>query len=137
MTGLDASAAMLQLARAKLPEGDWRHVDMRGLDLGEVFDGIIGWNSFFHLNPGEQRALLPRIAAHLAPGGILMLTVGPEAGEVGGHVGDDPVYHSSLDPKDYREILASHGVDVTAFVAEDPDCERQTVLLARKQGAKE
>lgn len=137
MTGLDASAAMLQLARAKLPEGDWRHVDMRGLDLGEVFDGIIGWNSFFHLNPGEQRALLPRIAAHLAPGGMLMLTVGPEVGEVGGHVGDDPVYHSSLDPKDYREILASHGVDVTAFVAEDPDCERQTVLLARKQGAKE
>lgn len=132
VTGLDASRAMLAIARKRVPGGDWRHADMRGLDLGETFDGIVGWDSFFHLRQDEQRALLPRLAAHLDPGGALLLTVGPEAGEVAGHVGDDPVYHSSLSPGEYRDVLGRSGVEITRFVAEDPACNLRSVLLARK-----
>jgi len=132
VTGLDASPAMLALARAKRPDGDWRLCDMRGLDLPERFNGILGWDSFFHLTRPEQRDLLPRLAAHLRPGGKLMLTVGPAEGEVGGRVGDDAVYHASLSPVAYREILAANGLTVENFVIDDPDCDRHTVLLARK-----
>jgi len=132
VTGVDFSRAMLDLARARFPDADWRWSDIRTLDLGEQFDGIIGWNSFFHLTPDEQRQTLPRLAAHLAPGGALMLTVGPEAGEVLGHVGDDRVYHSSLSPEEYREILEQLGLRIARFTAEDPQCDMQTVLLAHR-----
>ncbi|MDQ0315075.1 class I SAM-dependent DNA methyltransferase [Amorphus orientalis] len=135
VTGIDASSAMIALAREKQPAGDWRVADMRALDLAESFDGIIGWDSFFHLTRDEQRAVLALTARHLRPGGALMLTVGPEDGEVEGRVGDDRVYHSSLSETEYRALLAEQGLSVTDFVAEDPRCDFHTVLLARKTDA--
>lgn len=135
VVGADASTAMLEIARERFPTGDWRLADMRTLSLPETFDGIIGWNSFFHLRPDEQRAVLPKLAAHLNPGGALMLTVGPHAGEVAGIVGDDPVYHSSLAPDEYRQILDGLGLEIVRFAFEDPDCDQQSVLLARSRAA--
>ncbi len=132
VTGADFSGTMLALARARCPTGDWRRVDMRTLDLPERFDGIVAWDSFFHLTPGEQRDALPRIARHLAPGGAMLLTVGPAAGEVVGRVGADRVYHSSLSREEYEQILDASGVNVVSFVPEDPDCDGHTVLLARR-----
>lgn len=131
--GVDAAEAMLAIARNRHPEGDWRLGDMRTLDLAERVDGLLAWNSFFHLTRDEQRAVLPRLVAHLRPGGALMLTVGPEDGEVTGHVGGEPIYHASLSPEEYRTRLADLGVEVIRFVAEDPDCDGQTVLLARRR----
>ncbi len=131
--GIDASAAMLAIARERFPAGDWRQGDMRHLDLPETFDGIIAWNSFFHLRQDEQRSVLRRLAEHLNPGGALMLTVGPRAGEVAGHVGDDPVYHSSLAPEEYEDALARLSLDIVRFTKEDPDCGQQSVLLAQRR----
>lgn len=133
VVGLDASHAMLAMAQARYPEGEWLHGDMRVLKLGRRFDDIIGWNSFFHLTQEEQRGTLARIADHLRPGGTLMLTVGPAAGEVGGKVGDDAVYHASLSPDEYAACLNADGIDILDFVKEDPGCDFQTVLLARKR----
>ncbi|MCC3306080.1 class I SAM-dependent methyltransferase [Sneathiella sp. HT1-7] len=133
VTGVDASAAMLQLARERFPDGDWRQMDMRALDLSEQFHGILGWDSFFHLMQAEQRSVLPKFAAHLVPSGVLMLTVGPGDGEVTGRVGEDTVYHASLSLDEYRSILATNGMDVIDFVTEDRDCAGRTILLAQKQ----
>lgn len=132
VTGADISPAMLSIARSRWPDRNWIEADMRGLDLGGQFDGILGWHGFFHLTGNEQRVALPSIAAHLRPGGVLMLTVGPEAGEVTGRVGDDEVYHASLSERDYREILTVNGIGVARFVRDDPDCDGATVMLARK-----
>jgi SAM-dependent methyltransferase len=133
VAGVDFSEPMLAIARARFPEGRWLHADMRTLALDERFDGIVGWHSFFHLTPEEQRGVLARLALHLRPAGALMLTVGPGAGEVIGRVGDDPVYHSSLEPQEYVALLGAGGVEVVSFVAEDATCGGATVLLARKQ----
>ncbi|MEM9247634.1 MAG: class I SAM-dependent methyltransferase [Pseudomonadota bacterium] len=132
VTGLDFSPAMLEIARARFPAGDWREGDMRVLDLGEAFDGIIAWDSFFHLTPEEQRACIARISNHLVPGGSALLTVGPEAGEVTGRVGGTAVYHASLSPAAYAACLEANGLRLTGFLAEDPETERHTVLMARK-----
>lgn len=131
VTGVDAAVPMLDIARDRYPQGDWRQADLRILDLPSGFDGVISWNSFFHLTRDEQRLSLPRLCAHLNPGGALLLTVGPEAGEVIGQVGDDAVYHASLAPAEYESILGAHGIQIVQFVAEDPACDEQTVLLAR------
>jgi trans-aconitate methyltransferase len=133
VTGIDAAQAMIDLARSKFPDGDWRQTDMRRLNLGQTFYGVIGWNSFFHLTRDEQRSTLVLLASHLGPGGALMLTVGPEAGEVTGHVGDDLVYHSSLSPAEYESILADLNFRIVDFVKEDPDCNFHTVLLAQRR----
>lgn len=133
VVGVDASHAMLAIARQRFPDGEWRHADMRTLDLPERFDGIIAWNSFFHLTRDEQRDVLVRCATHLVPGGALMLTVGPEDGEVTGHAGGEPIYHSSLAPSEYRRRLDALDIEIVTFVLEDPACDGQTVLLGRRR----
>ncbi|WP_299375864.1 class I SAM-dependent methyltransferase [uncultured Tateyamaria sp.] len=132
VTGVDFAQPMLDLARGRWPGGDWRLGDMRNLDLPDRFDGIVAWNSFFHLRPDDQRTCIGHMARHLVPGGSLLLTVGPEAGEVSGTVGGEPVYHASLSPAGYATCLEDHGLRLTGFLAEDPDTDKASVLMARK-----
>ncbi|MEO1335461.1 MAG: class I SAM-dependent methyltransferase, partial [Myxococcota bacterium] len=102
IVGVDFAPAMLDVARRRWPEHWWLEVDMRTLALDQVFGAVVAWNSFFHLNAEEQRRVLPLLSAHVAPGGILLLTIGDRAGEVVGTVMGDAVYHASLHPDEYR-----------------------------------
>ncbi|WP_417522506.1 class I SAM-dependent DNA methyltransferase [Marinovum sp.] len=133
LTGVDFAPAMLEIARRRWPEVDWFQADMRVLDLGRRFDGIVAWNSFFHLTVEDQRRTIARIADHLAPGGVLLATVGPEEGEAQGEVSGRPVYHASLSPAGYALLLQDHGLRLTGFLAEDPECNSHSVLMARKE----
>ena len=133
VVGVDASRAMLEIARKRRPAGDWRLADMRALDLPDRFDGVLGWNSFFHLMPDEQRDVLVRIARHMRPGAALMLTVGPQASEETGHAGGEPVYHASLSPEEYRHRLRELDIEIVHFEFEDPDCDFQTVLVGQRK----
>lgn len=131
VTGIDGSVAMVELFRRNLPSAEAIHADMRSLALGHRFDAILAWNSFFHLSPADQRAMFSVFAAHAAPGAILMFTSGPRAGEAVGQAGGQPIYHASLDPQEYRVLMAAHAFEPIAFVAEDPACGGHTVWMAR------
>jgi SAM-dependent methyltransferase len=133
VTGIDYSRSMIELARERFPHADWLVTDMTQLDLETTFDGIIGWHSFFHLTPDQQRNTMKCFVAHLKPKGALMLTVGTQEGEVAGHVCGEEVYHSSLSPEEYRQILNNLGLEIVDFVFEDPECDYATVLLARNR----
>lgn len=132
VVGADFSPAMLDIAQTRWPNGDWRQVDMRDLNLGEDFDGIVCWNSFFHLTREEQRRTLPLLAGHLRSGGSLLVTVGTHEGEVTGTVGGKTVYHASLNLSEYTRILEENGLRLTGFLAEDPECSQHSVMMARK-----
>ncbi|WP_323771332.1 class I SAM-dependent methyltransferase [Antarctobacter sp.] len=132
VTGVDYAPAMLALYARNLPDARVIEADMRSLSLDRHFDAIIGWGSFFHLTQEDQRAALPNIARHLAPGGRLLLTVGPGAGEVWGTVAGEKVYHASLSPEDYAEVLLAAGTPVEAFVPEDAGCRGHSLLLASR-----
>ncbi len=134
VTGVDGAATMVELFQTNLPQFEVHHLDMRGLDLGKTFDAIIAWNSFFHLSPEDQRAMFPVFAAHAQTRAVLLFTAGPRAGEPVGCVEGEKVYHSSLDPDEYRALLDEHGFDLIAFVPEDPDCKGHTVWMARYRG---
>lgn len=128
--GADFAEAMLEMARGRFPQSTWVQADMRTLDLGRTFGGIVAWDSFFHLTRGEQRAVIPLLARHIEPGGALLLTVGPGDGEVTGTVEGETVYHASLSPQEYERVLGDVGLKVVDFVPEDPSCDYHSVLLA-------
>lgn len=130
VTGVDTSAPLLELCRARFPGHGWIEADMRGLALGERFDGILAWDSFFFLPPDQQRAMFPVFAAHARPGAALLFTSGPAAGEAYGLFEGETLYHASLDPGEYRSLLADNGFAVVRHVVEDPECDCHTAWLA-------
>lgn len=134
VTGVDGARSMVALFAQNLPGERVVHHDMRTLALGERFDGIIAFDSYFHLKPDDQRAMFAVFRAHAAPGATLLLTTGPEAGEAWGTVEGEAVYHASLAPADYRSLFAAHGFSEIAFRPDDPDCDHHTIWIARYDG---
>ena len=134
ITGVDTSSELLDLCRTRFPGQTWEKHDMRRLSLDERFDGILAWDSFFLLTPQDQRQMFQVFRAHVVSGGVLMFTSGPAAGERIGSFEGEPLYHSSLDEHEYRDLLDQHGFNVLRHVAEDPDCGMHTVWLAKATG---
>ncbi len=131
VTGIDSSPQLIAMARARYPQHSWIVADMRTLSLGRTFDGLIAWNSFFHLTPDDQRGMFSVFRDQAAPHAALMFTSGPAHGEVIGTFEGEPLYHASLDPQEYRALLAAHGFRVLRHVADDPACNGHTVWLAQ------
>jgi len=132
LTGVDAAPPMIDLCRSRFPSGIWLVADMRKLALDRRFDGLLAWDSFFHLRPEDQRAMFPIFGAHAAPNAALMFTSGPSFGEAIGTFEGEPLYHASLDPAEYRSLLGAQGFEVVAHVAEDPTSGGHTIWLAQR-----
>jgi len=134
VTGIDGAKAMVDLFKANVPSARVLQEDMRSLTLGEQFDGILAWNSFFHLSQDDQRLMFNVFAAHAKKDTALMFTSGTSDGEVMGTAGGQPVYHSSLAPEEYRRLFERSGFEVLRFAPEDPECLGHTIWLARFVG---
>ena len=132
VTGVDASPGAVDLCRGRFPSQDWIVADMRGLDLGRAFDGLIAWHSSFHLTRDDQRALFAVFARHVRPGGVLMFTSGDTDGEAIGQWRGEPLYHASLSTAEYRTRLEAAGFAVIDHAVGDYDRGGVTVWLARR-----
>ncbi len=82
---------MLSLYRQNLPGSPAYLSDMRELSMGPRSDGILAWDSFFHLSPSDQRPMFARFEAHACPGAALMFTSGNEEGSAVGELEGEPV----------------------------------------------
>lgn len=133
LTGVDSAPEMIALFRGNHPDQQAVVGDMRTLDLGSQFGGVLAWDSVFHLTPDDQRAMFPVFQRHAAPGAALMFTSGPSFGEAIGTLEGEPLYHASLDAEEYRKLLADSGFDLVAHVRDDADCGGHTVWLAQRR----
>jgi SAM-dependent methyltransferase len=131
VTGIDSSSTLIGMCRERFPDQDWIVADMRTLSLDRRFDGIMAWDSFFHLCPEDQRKMFPIFRRHAEAKAALMFTSGPSHGEAIGTYKGEPLYHGSLDEAEYHSLLIQNGFDVVSHVVEDHDCGHHTVWLAQ------
>jgi SAM-dependent methyltransferase len=131
VTFVDSAPEMIALCRRNFPGGTFHIADMRSLSLNRHFNGILAWDSFFHLCPDDQHRMFPIFRAHAAPHAALMFTSGPARGRAIGTLEGEPLYHASLDPDEYRALLDENGFHMIAHQAEDPHCGGHTVWLAQ------
>jgi SAM-dependent methyltransferase len=132
VVGVDSSATLVGICKERFPSHGWIVADMRSLDLNRTFNGLLAWDSFFHLRAEDQRRMFPIFRRHAAPRAALMFTSGPAHGEAIGTYRGEKLYHASLDPEEYRLLLDANGFGVVSHVAEDPDCGGHTVWLAQR-----
>jgi SAM-dependent methyltransferase len=133
VTGVDSSPSLIALCEARIQGQEWLIADMRALDLGRRFEGVIAWHSLFHLSPDDQRIALPRLAAHVGAGAPLMFTSGPDHGEEIGEWMGEPLYHGSLAPDEYQTLLTAEGFTGIEHRLRDPGCGSATVWLAKRE----
>jgi SAM-dependent methyltransferase len=91
--GVDADPAMLEAARGKAPELDWRQADLGepSLDFGRTFDVVVmAGNVLIFVEPGTEGAVIANAARWLRPGGRLVTGYTVRAGGFG------PVEHDRL-----------------------------------------
>jgi 2-polyprenyl-3-methyl-5-hydroxy-6-metoxy-1,4-benzoquinol methylase len=131
VTGVDSSPTMISLCRQRLPVHEWIVADMRRLSLGRRFNGILAWDSFFHLDHDSQRAMFAVFAAHAASGAMLMFNTGDAHGEAIGEYRGDPLFHASLAPPEYRALIDRAGFEIVDHVVEDARAGGRTVWLCR------
>ena len=130
--GLDTSPELIALCRERFPEQTWVVADMRGLDLGRRFAGILAWHSLFHLRPEEQEAMFAVFARHAEPGAPLMFTSGLNRGVAMGEFQGERLYHASLDPDEYHGLLRAHGFKAVAHKAAQNEAGAAAVWLAQR-----
>lgn len=75
VTGVDVSPAMLEVARRRLPNVPLVEGDMRTFDLGRTFDAVTCLFSSigYMTEEGDVERAVARMAAHVAPGGVLIV----------------------------------------------------------------
>ena len=130
VTGVDSSARLVTTAAGDLPSARFLQADMRTLDLGRTFAGLLAWHSLFHLTPEDQRVTLSRLVAHAAPRSVVMFSSGHRLGHAMGAWRGDPLYHGSLDAAEYDALLTGWGFRVRHGVWADDG----SVWLAWRDG---
>jgi trans-aconitate methyltransferase len=131
VTGVDASEYMIEMARQSFPEQVWVQQDFREYFTEQKFQGIVAWDSFFHLTQDDQRKMFKRFAEYAQSGTALMFSSGPAQGEVIGSLFGEPLYHASLSAEEYQTLLQDNGFKLIKMIAEDVECTGHTIWLAQ------
>jgi cyclopropane fatty-acyl-phospholipid synthase-like methyltransferase len=130
--GVDSSPTMISFCRDRLPDQEWIVADMRRLALGRRFDGILAWDSFFHLDHDNQRRMFAIFAEHASVGTVLMFNTGPQHGEGLGEYRGDPLYHASLSAAEYEALTARYAFRVPQHATNDARAGGRTVWLCQR-----
>ena len=131
--GVDISAEMVSLARARDPEANFHTGDICTWKLPRDYDFISAWDSTFHLPLDQQEPVLRKLCAGLSRDGILLFTCGGgEAGEIRGEFRGQHFEYSTLGVEAFVRILA----DCSCYclhVEHDQHPEKHVFIIARKK----
>jgi cyclopropane fatty-acyl-phospholipid synthase-like methyltransferase len=133
ITGIDASAELLALARRNLPDAALVHGDMRTVEIGERFDGIVAWDSVFHVPREDHAMVFERFARWLRPNGLLMLSLGGSAWEDEAPMLGERFFFSGWEPADELALLEQAGFDVVHAEVDDPSSRGHLAVLASRR----
>jgi SAM-dependent methyltransferase len=125
VTGVDISAAQVELARRHVPEATFLRADMTELRFPPAsFDAVVAFYCLTHVPRDAMPALLAHIRSWLRPGGVFVATMG--ADDSPDEVDDDwlgvPMFFSHFGARRNRRLVAEAGLVVDdARIQEEPE----------------
>ena len=137
-TGIDASQAMLDVAKERAPKGTYKQMDFYNLDFpGDTFDGFWAAASFLHVPKSEVVPCILEARRILKKGGIGFISVkqkekdGMNEGLItqerfGGTISR---YFAFYDPEEFNKYITDSDLEVIDEAMYHEDDERHTVWL--------
>jgi SAM-dependent methyltransferase len=115
LTGVDISAAQIELARHHVPEASFIHADYTELDVAaSSFDAAVAILTLTHIPREEHADLLGRIACWLRDRGFLLCSLG--AADLPGAVEQNwlgaPMFFSHYDAETNRRLVTDAGFEL-------------------------
>lgn len=132
VTGLDVSTKMLEKARQKIPEATFIRADITSCMINGSFDGVLAWDSLFHISLEEQINTLKKVLRSLQPNGVALFTTGGHRGEIVSEMFGQKFYYSSLSKRQYEDILVEENCQVLFNEEDDPSGHGHRVICCKK-----
>jgi ubiquinone/menaquinone biosynthesis C-methylase UbiE len=120
ITGIDISSKLLVEARKNVPEGIFFKSDVIDLRTEEKFEGIVAWDSLFHLKLNEHEQVFKKLYSSLKDNGYLLFTHGGGiGGEITGEMYGHKFTYSTLGSERTKELLEDLGFKILTWEVDE------------------
>lgn len=135
ITGIDSAAEMIKIAQStNIPGASFFETDFFDFRTEIKFDGIIAWDSLWHLPKAKQEMIYPKMCEMLHPGGYFLFSHGKVDNEHVDQMFGEPFYYSALEKEKVIGLLNSNYFSIE-FLYEnyiENNDQRDFIVLARK-----
>ena len=131
--GVDISARMIELARARHQEMLFHHADICKWEPLDTYDLISAWDSIWHIPLNQQRPVLTKLIKALNPGGVFIFSFGgtdQESEHTDDFMGPE-VYYSTLGISGFLRLFEELGCNIK-HLQYDQYPELHTYLIVQK-----
>ena len=134
ITGIDISEKMIKLAKQQGRNIAFSVHDINDYTSEILFDGIVAWDSLFHLRPELQTKAYDKIYSLLSPGGYFLFTNYNMDGEIVGEMYGESFYYGGIEASPLKKILKEIGFQIILFEEDykEGDMDRGIVAILKK-----
>lgn len=136
VTGIDISENMINKAKQmNLANASFINIDILKYHTANKYDGIIAFDSLWHIQYDKQNKIYQIISNLLNKGGYLLFTHGKEDGIIKGEMFDETFYYSALDVEVVHQLLMENGFDIISSIQnyEEPTTGSRDLLIIAKK----
>ena len=105
VTGIDYSDKMIEIAKKSSIPANFFLSDFFDFTISEKFDGIIAWDSLWHIAKSKQESIYPKISNLLKPNGLFLFTHGNVDNEHIDTMMGEEFYYSALSEAEIVENI--------------------------------
>ncbi|MDD6204639.1 MAG: class I SAM-dependent methyltransferase [Firmicutes bacterium] len=137
VTGIDISVSMIRYARGlSLKDARFEVCTFPDYDCSEGFDGIVAFDSLWHIPLERQLESIAKAASLLCGGGYFIFTHGKNSGEVYGEMMDSRFYYSTPGRDGLISALADCGFSIIRAEEDYREATtgtRELLIIAQKE----
>ena len=132
VTGIDTSSKLLDFAALNVPHGKFINGSISAYQTNEKYDGIVAWDSLFHLRPHEHEPVFEKLYMLLRENGHLLFTHGGSKGHILGKMHGEMFYYSSPGPENIRDLLQGFGFTILEWEVDRSEANGYMIALVKK-----
>lgn len=134
VTGIDISDKMIEIAKQQNPGISFSLIDINDYTSKNSFDGIIAWDSLFHIKPELQLKVYTKIYSLLTPGGYFLFTNGNVDGEIIDEMFGESFYYGSIETNKLKRVLNEIGFGIILLEEDykEGDMDKALVAILKK-----